>query len=338
MSVVLPLALACTFDSSGLDSTTAVAGPGPSAGSDASTNGASEVEATQPDPSSDAASDGDSEQATESGTMSASGATTPALCGNGAIDEGEDCDGAELAGASCQTLGHVEGDLLCSEQCQYDEQQCSSPGCGDGELDPGEACDCGAGECTAPQLNNLSCSSLPAPQGGNYGGGTLACASPGPCTYDTTGCTYCGDGVKNGPEACDGADLAGKSCEESGFFGGAMTCTAACTPDTSGCTNCGNGEINQGEACDGANLNGKTCKSIDDGKFDGGSPTCTADCAGFSTENCTSGNCCVPSEMGGTCSLGLVRLCVCALKGACCQSKWDSSCVTLATNVCGAEC
>lgn len=342
-SVVLSFALACTFDSTGIDTTTAVASPGTDpAGSEGTTQAA---QATEPNPSGDPTSvsagdsDADSESTTDEGTASASGATTPGpMCGNGAIDAGEACDGAELAGASCQSLGHAEGTLLCSEQCQYDEQQCSSPSCGDGEIDANEACDCGAGECTAPQLNNQSCSSLPAPQGGNFGGGTLKCASPGPCTYDTAECTYCGDGAKNGAEVCDGADLGGKTCENSGFHGGTMGCTNMCTPDPSGCTNCGNGQINQGEACDGANINGKTCKSIDDSKYNGGTPTCNADCGGFTAENCNAGNCCVASNMGGTCSLGLIRLCVCALKLSCCQSKWDSSCVDLATDVCGAEC
>lgn len=336
MSVVLPLALACTFDSSGLDSTTAVAGPGPSAGSDASTNGASEVEATQPDPSSDAASDGDSEQATDSGTMSASGATTPALCGNGAIDEGEDCDGVELAGASCQSLGHAEGDLLCSEQCQYDEQQCSSPGCGDGELDPGEACDCGAGECTAPQLNNLSCSSLPAPQGGNYGGGTLACASPGPCTYDTTGCTFCGDGAKNGPEVCDGVDLAGQDCMKSGFFTGALACSKTCELDTGACTNCGNMQTDPGEMCDGNSLNGKTCASIDPAEFASGSLSCNGDCGGFSTDNCKAGNCCM-GWGGKGCAASKISKCVCDILGTCCSVAWTGTCALTAL-ACGAQC
>jgi hypothetical protein len=43
----------------------------------------------------------------------------------------------------------------------------------------------------------------------------------------------CGDGVKNGTEACDGADLAGAACP-SGFVG-AVTCSATCTIDTSAC-------------------------------------------------------------------------------------------------------
>jgi hypothetical protein len=42
----------------------------------------------------------------------------------------------------------------------------------------------------------------------------------------------CGDGVVEGEEACDGADLGGQTCA----MGGTLACTAACTLDTSGCT------------------------------------------------------------------------------------------------------
>ena len=46
----------------------------------------------------------------------------------------------------------------------------------------------------------------------------------------------CGNGVADGFEVCDGADLNGKSCTGLGFTGGAATCTATCGLDLSGCT------------------------------------------------------------------------------------------------------
>lgn len=338
MSVVLSFALACTFDSTGLDSTTAVAGPGSNPGSSgAATTGSGEVDTTQADASTEATSAGTSDSG--SGTASASEATSQGpLCGNGVIDPGEACDGAELGGASCMSLGHAEGALLCGAMCQYDEQQCSSPGCGDGTPDPGEACDCGEGECTAPQLNNTSCSSLPAPMGGNFSGGELSCASPGPCTFDTSKCTYCGDGIKNAAELCDGPDLGGQSCASNGFFGGTLTCGPGCAPDTAGCTNCGNQMIDANEACDGNNFNGKTCQSIDDGKFAGGDLACGGNCGGISTDNCNSGNCCQTSNMPGTCSVKAIRDCVCLLNAGCCNISWGGACVFTAKNICGAEC
>lgn len=335
MSVVLSLALACTFDSTGLDSTTAVAGPATNpVGSDVSTISGTEAGSTQPEPTGEASS----ESASGSGTASASEATTQgSTCGNGAIDAGEDCDGAELGGVSCQSLGHTEGELLCSELCKFNEAQCSSPGCGDGIIDEGEACDCGEGECTAPQLNNTSCSSLPAPMGGNFNGGTLGCASPGPCTYDTSGCTYCGDGAKNGGEGCDGADLGGLGCMDSGFVAGTLACSSSCALDTSGCTNCGNQMIDANEMCDGSNLNGNTCATIDADKYAGGALKCNDGCGGFDAGDCNSGNCCQTSNTGGTCAVTKIRDCVCLWKPSCCNNIWDFTCVVRAS-LCGAKC
>ena len=42
------------------------------------------------------------------------------LCGNGAIDEGEDCDGDNLGGETCLTLGHGGGgELSCTDECKF---------------------------------------------------------------------------------------------------------------------------------------------------------------------------------------------------------------------------
>ncbi len=52
------------------------------------------------------------------------------VCGNGFIDGDEDCDGFDLAGASCGSLGYtLEGTLSCSAGCSYDTQLCQSQAC-----------------------------------------------------------------------------------------------------------------------------------------------------------------------------------------------------------------
>lgn len=48
--------------------------------------------------------------------------TTP--CGNGAIDEGEECDGSALAEASCASLGFSYGELACNASCAYETSGC----------------------------------------------------------------------------------------------------------------------------------------------------------------------------------------------------------------------
>lgn len=47
--------------------------------------------------------------------------------------------------------------------------------------------------------------------------------------------TICGDGKREGDEACDGADVGAAKCSDRGFTGGPMMCTALCTLDTSMC-------------------------------------------------------------------------------------------------------
>ncbi len=56
-------------------------------------------------------------------------------------------------------------------------------------------------------------------------------------TSSTGGDPICGDGVRDGDEACDGGDLGEASCAELGEFGGGrLACADDCTWDTSGCT------------------------------------------------------------------------------------------------------
>lgn len=65
----------------------------------------------------------------------------------------------------------------------------------------------------------------------------------------------CGNGVADGGEGCDGADLRGATCASLGYAGGVLACTAQCTQDVSGCTAvpaCGDGAVQGFEECDGA--------------------------------------------------------------------------------------
>lgn len=97
----------------------------------------------------------------------------------------------------------------------------------------------------------------------------------------------CGNGVRNGHEACDAADLGGKTCESLGYDGGTLACNASCNGfDESACTTvCGNGERSGREICDGADLVGQTCQGLG---FDGGVLACHHTCMGFDQGLCTS--------------------------------------------------
>ncbi len=62
-----------------------------------------------------------------------SAGSTPAIepdatCGNGIIEAGEQCDGANLGGETCATLGEGEGTLACdSVMCEFDVSMCFVP-------------------------------------------------------------------------------------------------------------------------------------------------------------------------------------------------------------------
>jgi cysteine-rich repeat protein len=52
--------------------------------------------------------------------------TESATCGNGVVDdENEACDGNDLGGLVCATLGYLEGDVRCAANCQFELSGCS---------------------------------------------------------------------------------------------------------------------------------------------------------------------------------------------------------------------
>ncbi len=158
--------------------------------------------------------------------------------------------------------------------------------CGNGVLDTGEACD-------GASLNGETCEGL------GLGAGELACRSN--CgDFDRSACgapESCGDGSIQAPEACDGTDLAGTTCESLGFGPGTLGCSANCAEfDTSMCgavATCGNGQLDENELCDGSALGGASCGSLGRGT---GTLGCSDNCQQFDTTGCSSG--CTP-ECGG---------------------------------------
>ncbi len=87
--------------------------------------------------------------------------------------------------------------------------------CGNGRLDPGEACD--------PALPTTPCATL-----GFYEGEATCRAD---CTLDRSACAgYCGDGVLQtaGAEECDGDDLGEATCQDFRRFFGALRCSSSC--------------------------------------------------------------------------------------------------------------
>ena len=101
------------------------------------------------------------------------------FCGNGEIASGEVCDGANLGGMSCRSLGFASGTLACAVGCTLDTSGCTPfpappATCGNGTRDGSEQCD-------GPDLGGATCASL-----GFTPDGTLACTAG--CGFDTSGC------------------------------------------------------------------------------------------------------------------------------------------------------
>lgn len=234
------------------------------------------------------------------------GALTPEeLCGNGALDEGETCDGTNFGGKTCVTQGFVGGTLACTAACKFDTTGCETP--------PVEDCD-----------DNVD----------NDGDGDIDC-DDADCAEDPA-CTAedCGNGSIETGEHCDGENLGGKTCQTQGFASGTLACTTACKFDTTGCRAaedcdngvdddgngaidcfddacfghtacmgvvCGDGIADEGEVCDDTDLGGRTCVSLG---YAGGTLACTASCL-LSTAGCTG----VPAVCGNAvCETGETEL------------------------------
>lgn len=52
--------------------------------------------------------------------------STSAVCGNGIAETGEQCDGSNLAGATCVSRGYTGGSLSCNTNCTFNTSSCTS--------------------------------------------------------------------------------------------------------------------------------------------------------------------------------------------------------------------
>jgi len=132
------------------------------------------------------------------------------LCGDGSVDQGEECDS-----------GATNSDTV-PDACR---RNCHPASCGDGVQDSGESCD-------GSDLGTDTCGNL----GEDFTSGTLSCVAG--CTRDTSLCTECGNGVVEWNEVCDGTNFAGETCATQGEQYGPLSCDPAVdclVLDTTGC-------------------------------------------------------------------------------------------------------
>lgn len=161
--------------------------------------------------------------------------------------------------------------------------------CGNAVIEGDEQCDGDA-------LRGFTCQTL------GFSAGTMRC-SPS-CQLDTSSCTvanplmnFCGNGLLDAGELCDGNKFGGLTCESYNFVGGQLLCSSDCktverqlckTPPPSQQQVCGDGQITGSEVCDGAAHGGAECATLGHA---GGVLSCAANCLNFNESQCTDSVC-----------------------------------------------
>lgn len=175
-------------------------------------------------------------------------------CGNGVRESGEQCDGTDLGGASCQSLGFDGGTLSCNANCTLNTSGCTD--CGNGVRESGEQCD-------GTDLGGATCGS----QG--CSSGTPTCTAS--CTVSYASCSGC--------PACDndGACEADEDCN---------SCPNDCVSGEG--TLCGNGVCNAGNGEDCVSCP-QDCRGVQSGKP--GGRFCCGDGGGQNPLPCSNSTC-----------------------------------------------
>ena len=207
-------------------------------------------------------------------------------CGNGIVTEGEQCDDGNAETEACE-YGEAFC-AVCNADCEIGLGIILT--CGDRRIDGPEECDDGN--------DNLEDDCTEACRAARCGDGFVQAGVEGcddantysePCEYGEAACetclencqlgpgqtAVCGDGVRNGPEACDdGNEINDDECDNNctipgcgnGQLAGDEVCDDGDQLNGNGCDNnctlsaCGNGIVAGDEACDDGNALTEDCE------------------------------------------------------------------------------
>jgi hypothetical protein len=214
---------------------------------------------------------------------------TGAICGDGTVENGEDCEksATPTQTIACNSGAGTEVDT-CGADCHWIKGACQAPKCGNGVVEKGEACDQGAANGTYGHCNaacsgiGQSCGDGIVQQGEVCDLGARNGAFGSGCSFDChSKGMYCGDGVIDSSEVpqykqCDGNNVTSNDPAITGQAAcGPVTlhgityqqartksCSASCQfSDWSACQpvgTCGNGVKDSGEQCDNGAGNSDT--------------------------------------------------------------------------------
>ncbi len=149
-------------------------------------------------------------------------------CGNGVLDEGEQCDGKVVhpslsASANCRFYGGRDADIPCTSSCELDFEACQRFGtCGDGQVQFFFE------ECDTLVPDGMGC-----PTYLGYYSGELLCSVD--CRLDYALCAFCGDNMVSPEhgEVCD--TQSPRRCSDLGYGSGLYHCVDCSALDVSAC-------------------------------------------------------------------------------------------------------
>jgi hypothetical protein len=178
-------------------------------------------------------------------------------CGDGVLDDGEACDSAVPAEASCGDQGFAGGTLACAADCTFDTSGCLDDDCTEGATTD---CTCADGAqgtmaCTADGWSECSCNPAGCTDGatadclcddGSEGVTTCAAGAWNDCSCEPTDCVdgetdacLCDDGSP-GTATCSGGAWGECSCEPAACVDG-ETASCVCAAGMTGTMTCAGG-------------------------------------------------------------------------------------------------